>query len=330
MTVTTRRPLKTGRHHWWPLALSEHWEGSDGIVSAIRPNGTMTRSPDGNFGGITNAHHMKLGGLWDSSFEPIFNTADSEMSELVEWLLGLDTNTADPNGEITPRILAQPLPEQRQHQMARCVASLAARSPRTRNAIQLTTEYYRGRVGLENAKADKTLIALNQRGLYDAYCQSLEGFGRWAVLFSDATEFIFGDGFLHNFPATTYPMHGSKCVLPLTPTITIIYMRPMSHPTEPKLVTIRLDNRETAFFNRTVQIYSKDFLFFRSQKPELITAFTDAQFYEYKYHQTPWLEWLLDELAQYNLWGPGRTPSRTRRAVPAFDLDAFVEKRRSR
>ena len=36
----------------------------------------------------------------------------------------------------------------------------------------------------------------------DAYRKRMEGHGRFAILFSDEREFIAGDGFLHNFPAS--------------------------------------------------------------------------------------------------------------------------------
>jgi hypothetical protein len=315
----TTKPLKTELHHWWPRSLSEHWEDTDEMVSRIRPDGSVKRAPHGNFGAITNAHHLKLGG-WDSTFEPIFSEADTEMGFVVSWLLRLEANHADPTGPRLSRILAQPLPLERQLQLARTVSSLVARSPRTRNTIRQTTEFYRKQFGLAKPEPDKTLIAMNQRGLYDAYQATLQSSGRWAILFSDSREFIFGDGFLHNFPATANSLTGSaKCVLPFTPTITIVFMRPMRHPSEPKLITMRLDDDEVKFFNETVQVYSKDFLFFRSQQPQLIPAFTKHEFYEFRYHKEEWLDALLDDLAQYNLWGPGGTPRRTRRNPSPFN-----------
>jgi len=175
--------------------------------------------------------------------------------------------------------------------------------------------------------ANKTLIAMNQRGLYDAYRKRLENSGRWAVLFSDSAEFIFGDGFLHNFPASSDGFNASrKCVLPLTPTITVVFMLPMSHPTEPRLVTLRLSAREVGHFNEMVQIYAKDFLFFRSQQPDILPVFAKGDHRQFKYHNEPWLDALLDDLAQYNLWGPGGTPSRSG-PRPSSGMDAATAAR---
>lgn len=278
----------------------------------IRPDGEVRRSLPGAFGGIRNAHHIKIGGPWDSTFEPTFNVADREMGDVIGWLLSLEASTSDANRPRLQRIMAQPLPVKRQQQLARTAASLLARSPRTRNEIRLTTEHYRSLYGFANPEPEDHLIAFNQRGLYDAYSKQMEKSGRWAVLFTDSTEFIFGDGFLHNFPARADGLNFSRrCVLPLTPTIAVVYMLPMRYPSEPKLVTIKLDDGEVQFFNDALQGYASEFLFFRSQQPRLISAFTEGSHREFKYHKHEWLEGFLDDLSQYNLRGPGGTPSRS-------------------
>lgn len=284
------------------------------MVPVIRPNGDILRAPPGAFGAITNAHHMKIGGPWDSTFEPIFNKPDSEISDFVSWLFELDAPHVTNDRPMIERIAAQPLPDERNQQMARVVASLLARSPRIRHVIQIGAEYYRGRFGLADPRADKNLIAVNQRGLYDAYRSRLEKGGRWAVLFTDSREFIAGDGFLHNFPASRDAIHsGRKLVLPILPTVTIIYMLPMSHPTEPKLVTLRVDEAEAAELNDIVQVYSRDLLFFRSETPTLSDAFRLGEYREYQYNHHVWLDGMLDQLSQYNLWGKGGSPGMTNR-----------------
>ena len=271
----------------------------------IRPDGTVRRAPPGAFGAITNAHHMKMGGAWDSTFEPIFNQADGEMTDFVRWLSTLETPSCDER-PMVERIAAQALPPDRQQQIARVTASLLARTPRVRHVIRLTTESYRGQFGLTDPKADKTLIALNQRGLYDAYRRYMAWGGRWAVLFSDEEEFVAGDGFFHNLPASQDGLNsGRKLVLPLLPTATIVFMRPMSHPAEPRLVTLRLSTDEVRLLNAIVQVYASDFLFYREQKPQLTEDFTSGVHREFEYHGHSWLDPLLDNLSQYCLWGEG-------------------------
>lgn len=302
----SNKPLKTELHHWWPRTLAEHWAAADGMVSVVRPNGEIRRAPPGAFGAITNAHHMKLGGPWDSTFEPIFNQPDGETADFVRWFATLETSLIGMEKPRIERITPQVLCNDRRWQMARIVASLLARSPSIRHSIRISTEYQREQLGLADPTVDKTLIALNQRGLYDAYRKRMEGSGRWAILFSDECEFIAGDGFLHNFPSSQDGINsGRKLLLPILPTAAIVYMLPMQHPTDPRLVTMRLGTSEVETINQISQVYAQDFLFFREQKPELTDAFKLAQHKIFKHHGHDWLDDLFDDLSQYNRWGPG-------------------------
>lgn len=303
----TSKPLKTERHHWWPRTLSDHWTSSDGMVSVIRPNGDVDRAPPGAYGGITNAHHMKFGGTWDSTFEPVFNRADNEIGDFARWLATVEAPTVGAKRPMIERIAAQDFPDQRLHQTARITASLLARSPSVRHAIKITTEHYRSRFGMADPTADKNLIAANQRGLYDAYRTVMERRGRWALLFTDNTEFVAGDGFLHNFPASSEGINsGKKLILPILPTACIVYMLPTQHPTEPRLVTLRVSDQEAEILNDIVQVYAREFLFFRDQKPNLGNSFKLCQHQMFEYHRHGWLDALLDDLSQYNLWGRDR------------------------
>lgn len=298
-----QKSLKTELHHWWPRTLAEHWAAGDGMVSVIRPEGTVQRAPPGAFGAITNAHHIKIGGPWDSTFEPIFNEPDNEMAGFVQWLATLEASLATPDRPMVERILPQPFPDERAAQIARVTSSLLARSPSIRASIKRTTEYYRRSFGLADPTADKALIAANQRGLYDAYRERMMH-GRWAILFCDEKEFISGDGFLHNFPASQDALNsGLKLVLPILPTAMIVYMSPMQYPSEPRLVTLRLGADEVERLNAITQVYASGFLFYRDDKPELSEAFQHGEHRQFKYHGHQWLDPLLDDLSQYNRWG---------------------------
>lgn len=300
-----QKPLKSELHHWWPRTLANHWAAGDGMVSVMRPDGTVHRAPPGAFGAITNAHHVKIGGPWDSTFEPIFNEPDSELSEFVQWLATLETALGSLERPMIERITPQSLPDERATQIARITASLLARSPSIRDSIKRTAEYYRRGFELANPNADKSLIAANQSGLYDAYRKRMMH-GRWAILFSDERELIAGDGFLHNFPSMQDGLNsGLKLVLPILPTATIVYMSPMQYPTEPRLVSLRLASEEVEQLNTITQVYASNFLFFRDNKPELIKAFQQGQHCQFQYHGHDWLDPMLDNLSQYNRWGIG-------------------------
>lgn len=141
LTVMKQKPLKTELHHWWPRTLAGHWAAGDGMVSVIRPNGSVRRAPPGTFGAITNAHHMKMGGPWDSTFEPIFNEPDNELAGFVQWLATLEASLAAHDRPKVERILPQPFPDERAPQIARVTASLrhclpAARAFARRSSAQ--------------------------------------------------------------------------------------------------------------------------------------------------------------------------------------------------
>ena len=308
------KPLKTEVHHWWPRTLSDHWSAADGMVSVILPTGEVRRAPPGTFGAITNAHHVKPGGPWNSTFEPLFDQADNEMSEFVRWLSTIETSIVGTDRSMLERIAPQQLAVDRLRQISRITASLLARSPSIRHSIKLITESYRRDFGLSDPSANKTLIAANQRGLYDAYRKKMEGGGRWAILCSGEKEFIAGDGFLHNFPASQDGINsGKKLVLPILPTATIVYMLPMEYPSEPRLVTLRVGADEVAAFNAIVQVYSNNFIFFRDEQPKLNDSFRLGQHQIFEHHGHEWLDSLLDDLSQYNRWGKGGAASFCRR-----------------
>jgi len=180
---------------------------------------------------------------------------------------------------------------------------LLARSPSIRASIKRTTEHYRRGFGLADPTADKTLIAVNQRGLYDAYRKRMMH-GRWAILFNDKKEFIAGDGFFHNFPASQDALSsGLKLVLPILPTATIVYMSRMQYPSEPRLVTLRLGAEEAERLNSITQVYASIFLFYRCDKPDISEAFLHGDHRQFQYHGYHWLDPLLDDLSQYSRWG---------------------------
>lgn len=129
------------------------------------------------------------------------------------------------------------------------------------------------------------------------FADSLESRGKFAVIFSEEAEFVFGDGFYHTFSSTAFPPPMSPTMLiPLTPTIAVLYAKPRSYMVDPRLGTIVLRNDEVAAVNRIVQIYSENFVFFRTQKPEL-----EPEFKERKHLVFNWSDDLVDKLVKA-LW----------------------------
>lgn len=290
-------PVKTGLHHWWPKGLSSFWVGDDDCVTRITPEGKELRSPPAQFGGITNGHAVKLDGPWSFSFEAKFDAVDSRLPYLINDILKYEAKPSFASQPVEERLEAQPVTDQFMKEMGLTLASLIVRSPSNRNKVAKTAEYYQGRMGFSTPKADKNLINMNLAHKLEYITRNFHG-GKYVIAFSDEAEFIFGDGFYTNMSNESILGHG-KTVMPITPVALAIYSHPTSYFTHPRLMTIRLEKEEVHRFNELVQIYSKDQLFYRSERPKLSDAYKRGEFLEFKYHKVPWLDAFLEAVHQY-------------------------------
>jgi hypothetical protein len=245
----------------------------------------------------THAHNIRLKSPWgDGSFEDAFGTPDGEFPKVIDWLLNLDSPATAARSK--RHFLAQPISIERREQLARCVASLIARSPRFRNYLRLAVEPAGNPFGAQKFAPSETLIAMNLRGCFETFARSIGAAGTFMVGFSDSREFIFGDGFFSNFLSRDAPLC-PRVLLPLTPSMVLLYVRPIAFVIPPKLVTLRLRDDEVAFVNETIQVYSKDQLFFRCQKPSISEHFWIHEFLEFTDDYHPILEKLIQELLAF-------------------------------
>lgn len=284
--------LKSAQHHWWPRALSRHWADGDERVHRLTPGGVVIRSRPASFGAVKNAHHIKLGdpespSPFDETFEQKFDTADNSIRSLVSWVDSLAENPLSTSLPLEKRIAPAVARDDQFSSCIECMISLVVRSPRFRASIRRTTEHYRQRFGLKDYEAQESLIGLNQRDCQDLFVRELAGRGKIAVLISNGPEFIFGDGFFHNFVSSANSPSHPRILVPLTPKISVFYARPLSYPSVPRVVTLSLKDDEVKFLNDTVQIYSGNELFYRSEKPDLLDEFKGGEFLEYEYNSHP-------------------------------------------
>jgi hypothetical protein len=286
--------IKSALHHWWPKSLSNFWVGDDDCVTRITPQGKELRSPPAQFGGITNGHTVRIGDPWDFSFESQFDDIDSRIPNLTTDLLSFEAKTSDALTQINERLTAHVVEKDFVDQIGLTLASLITRSPRNRNTMAVTTEYYQKRMGFSDLKADKNLINMNISNKLKVIGRNFNG-GKYIVAYTDEQEFVFGDGFYTNMAHESSVGH-RKTVVPITPLMAVIYTRPSHYFTTPNFITIRLAKQEVLLFNELIQIYSRDQLFYRSQKPILSDAFRRQEFLQYQYHNVPWLDTLIKKL----------------------------------
>jgi hypothetical protein len=289
------KPITSKRHHWWPRSLSSFWADPNGFVTQLAWNGNSICEPPGHFGAINNAHNIKIADAptaWDESFESAFDNADGWFPDIIEWLLTLEATHKSSDATLEDRLESQMAPAETLDKLATCIISLIVRSPRFRNSVSSAVGYYRDQIGLAKVKPVDAVIGLNMRECQQRFARALAGRGKFAVLFTNSREFIFGDGFFQNFSSTTALPLFPRCLVPLTPKLCVLYAKPLSYRMDPRLVTVQLTPDEVTFVNRTMQIYSGSFLFYRAERPDLIADFSRHEFGQYS--GDTWIDRLID------------------------------------
>ncbi len=281
--------LKSQRHHWWPRCVSAHWAAEDGTTGWVKPDGGCIRVPPKELGLIRNAHHIKLGRHpgnsthWDTSFENEFDAADNNFLSVISWLQDLKHESMLQR-ELYDRFLAHFATDDQLRLLTECVVSLAVRSPMNREASVSLAELLRGPIPDPERSA---LIGANMRHSLRLIADSIGADGKFAVLFSHGKEFIFGDGFFHNVKAVVNPPSNPKILAPITPRVSVIVSRPTSFNVQPRLSTIVLSDEEVGLCNHAVQVYSRQALYFRSQKPAVEDVFACNEHREYSRQDNP-------------------------------------------
>ncbi|MGX9367171.1 hypothetical protein ACTVJH_14225 [Desulfoplanes sp. PS50] len=281
--------LKSERHHWWPRCVSARWADEDGKTGWIRPDGTSIRVPPKKLGLIGNGHHIKLssciGGSspWDTSFEDEFDTADSNFPAIISWLESLQHEFIL-HQNLCDRFLPQPASVKQLRMLTECVVSLAVRSPMNREALVSPAEHLRG--GIPNPERN-ALIGANMQHSQRLIADSIGANGKFAILFSQRKEFIFGDGFFHNVKGVRNPPIDPKILAPITPNMSVIVTRPTYFIVQPRLSTIVLSDEEVDRCNHAIQVYSHQALYFRNHPPTIGDAFTSNEHRVYSHPDNP-------------------------------------------
>lgn len=307
LSVTVRMPkLKSARHHWWPECVSQHWADERGFVHWLKPNGEDKRIPPAQLGMIGNGHMIKLGRAgtespWDQSFEPAFDRADTAFPRVISWLNEMAGKARHIEGPVRTRFEPQQASDEELALLSECIISLAVRSPMSRAGAIFVAERLRGKIPAHERNA---IIGLNMRETQRRATEELGAHGKFVVLHSPDREFIFGDGFYHNVRSPLNGMFMPEIVAPVTPRIAVAIYRPMAYGVDPKFMTIVNSAAETDGLNEAAQVYSRECIFYRSEKPNLIEAFQKATHLQYSAGSTA--SELLRSIpgVRRNPWGP--------------------------
>ena len=241
----------------------------------LLPSGEVRKARPQSFGVIGNGHLIKLGhedkpSPVDQNYESEFQRADDAFPSLISWLDGLDRAGPPFEAARHSRIIPQSVTDEQMATLVKCIVSLAVRGPMHRERAVAVAEHLRGPLP---ERERNTLIGLNMRYSYRDAIKRLRGRGKAMVIYSPERELIFGDGFFHNILPPTPHVLNPKILAPVTPWLGILYTQPMKYRVDPKLVTLTINAEEADALNLAVQVYAKDHLFFRSEKPTMIDAY---------------------------------------------------------
>ena len=267
--------IKTAYHHWWPVCVSKHWGDKNGFTNRIQPNGKIVSTSPKELGLIKDAHNIKLiqgkdsSSPLDSSFEHEFDTADSNFSNVIKWLESL-TYVSKFNENLEDRFIPQTCTKENLDTLTECVVSLAVRNPQNREGYVSLIENIGGEISSHKAVEIKLNTVRKQREIVKKIKNSEVKF---AVLYSNNKEFIYGDGFFTNIIGNVEAPSFPYIVVPITPNISVVMVKPSSYTPEMKLSTLVLRDSEIEVCNHTIQIYSKKEIFYRSHKPNIYGEF---------------------------------------------------------
>lgn len=280
---------KSKRHHRWPVCLSQQWAGDDRGVTWIKPDGTETRGRPSNFGAIGNGHFIKIGRTpdeatpWDQNCEEQFQSADTHLPKLVTTLEALTFE--DRSGlPLRERFVRSALSDEAFDCLIEALVALAVRSPMNREAAVTLAEQLRGPLP---ERERNSLIALNMRYMYKCTVKALRGRGKIAIIQSPYRELIFGDGFYHNLSPGAVPTTRARILVPLTPRLAALYAAPPRYAPGPRVSTLVVGPNEAVALNDAIQIYARDMLFFRSERPEIRADFVAAEHRRYASSRNP-------------------------------------------
>jgi hypothetical protein len=283
---------KNERHHWWPKTLSRHWADSAGLAHSLSCDGELVTSKPEQFGAIRNDNNIYLSDVaspWDESFEHTFGPPDALITPLIDWLKTAESPIVPSDSTLSKRLTPLIVDEERFTSLTKVLASLIARSPSFRHRVKSGTRALRERIGLDPNNGDRGLLGMNVRNAQATLSEAMTR-GKFAVLLSGSREFIFGDGFFHNVHSVANSPRGVRCIVPLTPAIAIFYTHPMRYHSYPRAFVLNLTNDEIDFVNRSVQIYSKRFVFYRSQPPNIEETFTRCTHLQWQYDKVDWTD----------------------------------------
>jgi hypothetical protein len=249
----------------------------------MMPDGKTREVIPSELGAINHAHTVRLDpsdrdAEINVNYEHQFQSGDDNANRVMEALVRLSRPEITTILNDEPRFLPQNDDAVDQSALMELLISLCIRSPLFRSRCSALGEHLRGpldrneREGLASANQIRAMRMIRE-GVADR--------GKIAVLYSLNREFIFADGFAHNYHVPTGGSFAGRFMLvPLLPTIAVLHYLPQRYLEQPRLFTTTLKREEVDNVNAFTQTYAKRFLFYRNEQPRITPSFKQGEHLE--------------------------------------------------
>ncbi len=298
------------KHHWWPVALQSHWNDHNGDVWWIEPDDKVdkVRSANRKLGLKFYGHTIFRGTNFVNNFESEFDI-DNKIHGILKSLKSMKprgTNFSDfvdlirklfkQKGKKDLRNICRfyDLDENLHRDLLLLMMSLLIRSPASRSRY----EAYPSLIGLPPNEDVGKMNMLQAYQSAKRICLSGSLSNRYFVIIrAGFKNFICGDGTLDWISGSIdINRLNGKALIPLTPRICIYFCTPMVMRSSPNCAVFTAPPWMVDWINDITQIYSKEQLFYRYQRPKLTEAFKRRQHLTHS-QQSDYLIDMLDELA---------------------------------
>jgi hypothetical protein len=179
------------------------------------------------------------------------------------------------------------------------LASLVLRSPGFRNYIRSNTNGYRADSNIPDIGARDSLIAMQIHQWYSTTVASFQK-SHMALLYSRHREFVLGEGYLNNVRGSSHTL-SLRAVIPLTPELAVIcYSGSGMSPPAP-VCSLSVTAEDVDAINELAQIYGKEFIYFRSQRPKILSHFERNEFLVLEGHYATVVEEIVEAVRNTRL-----------------------------
>jgi hypothetical protein len=285
-------------HHWWPVALQDHWSIL-GKVSWIECSGAVQSKKYARrrIAKKANGHSIfDRENPWHTNFEDAFQKSDDVVHSVVSacrkpfttsrvlrvfWHAFRNRLRGKRDLAVFRQYVNMPL-KLRRDLILLCL-SLLIRSPAHRDRCERAGE----RMGfLPQEDTGKANMLTQVRKMTSAYSNGFKSNFFPIVIHSLRKEFIFGDGMLDALTGNSSMTYSGHALVPLTPHTCIFISCPFSIRSDRNAAYLIAPDWLVDEINEITQIYSKNMLFYASQKPIVTEHFALGQHMQLKYHLT--------------------------------------------